>query len=195
MIRQRHIKPDELKNFLTSNIEPLNDQIYGNRYRAAVRLTDDTLLPCVVFQSRKLQVELALRRFHQLRDQNDQYGMVVEVFAAGGSRINDYDIKTVKQSPFAWPLELLKTIHGETVMSWTAFVAEMKDGTMYSYGTSFHFEFFDLPDGYSSADIAKIHSGMVYSQELGLRDFSMDPKNEIQPYREKPFFTCYLREM
>jgi hypothetical protein len=195
VILRRHIKPDELKNFLTSNIEPLSDQIYGSRYRAAVRLTDDTLLPCVVFQSRKSQVELALRRFDQHRDQNDQYRMVVEVFAAGGSRINDYDIKAVEQSPFAWPTEILKTIHGETVMAWTAFVAEMTDGTMYSYGTSFHFEFFDLPDGYSYADIARIHSGMVYSQELGLRNFSMDLQKEIQPYREKPFFTCYLREM
>ena len=195
VIRQRHIKPDELKTFLTSNIEPLSDQIYGNRYRAAVRLTDDTFLPCVVFQSRRSQVELAIRRFDQLRGQNDQYRMVVEVFAAGGSRLNDYDIKRIERSRFAWPLEILKTIHGETVMSWTAFVAEMKDGTMYSYGTSFHFEFFDLPDGYSYADIAKIHSGMVYSQDLGLRDFSMDLQNEIQPYREKPFFTCSLREM
>src|SRR5258707_9075179 len=115
VIRQRHIRPDELKNFLTSNIEPLSDQIYGNRYRAAVRLTDDTLLPCVVFQRRKSQVELALRRFDQLRGQNDQYRMVVEVFAAGGTRISDYDIQTIEH-PFAWPLEVLKTIHGETVM-------------------------------------------------------------------------------
>lgn len=39
----------------------------------------------------------------------------------------------------------LKQIHGETVMSWTAFVVEMTDGRRFSYGSSFRFEFFDLP--------------------------------------------------
>jgi len=53
-------------------------------------------------------------------------------------------------------------------MSWTAFVVEMKDGTRYSFGTSFCFEFFDLPEGYSYKDIAKIHSGMIYSPQQGL---------------------------
>ena len=195
VVQKREIEPEDLTDFLKSSIEPLTDQIYGNRYRAAARLKDDTYLPCVVFQGRKAQVDLALRRFDQLRDQRDQYRMVVESFAAGGSRISDYEIKAVEPSPFAWPLEILRTIHGETVMSWTAFVVEMKDGTKYSYGTSFRFEFFDLPNGYSHADIARIHSGMVYSRELGLRDFSMDLQKEIQPYREKPFFTCYLKEL
>ena len=96
VIRQRHIKVDELANFLKSNIEPLDDRIYGNRYRAAVRLTDDTYLPCVVFQSKKSLVELALRRFDQLRSQPSQYKMVVESFVASGSHINYYEIKTVE---------------------------------------------------------------------------------------------------
>jgi len=195
VIPLRQIKPEVLTNFLKNKIEPLNHESYGNRYRAAVRLIDDTYLPCVVFQSKKAQVDLALRRFQQLRDQSDQYRAVVEVFAAGGSRISDYQIKAIELSPFAWPIQILSTIHGETIMSWTAFVAEMKDGTKYSYGTSFSVEFFDLPHGYSHADIAKIHSGMVYSQELGLRDFSMELQTQIDAYREKPFFTCYLKEL
>ena len=194
-IQQRHINPDELSKFLKSSIEPLPDGIYGNRYRAAVRLLDGTHLPCVVFQSRKSQVELALRRFDQLRNQPSQYNAVVEVFVAGGSRINDYEISEVEPSPYAWPLAILKQIHGETVMSWTAFVVEMRDGTMHSYGTSFCFEFFDMPAGYTYTDIARIHSGMLYSQERGLQAFSLDLQKEIQPYREKPFFTCYLKEL
>jgi hypothetical protein len=194
-IRQRHIDPTELSKFLKSNIEPLNDGIYGNRYRAAVRLLDGTHLPCVVFQSRKSQLELALRRFDQLRNQPSQYTMVVETFAAGGSRIDDYQISEVETSPYAWPLAILKQIHGETTMGWTAFVVEMNDGTMYPYGTSFCFEFFEMPAGYSYADIAKIHSGMLYSQERGLETFSLDLQKEIQPYREKPFFTCYLKQL
>jgi len=194
-IRQRHIDQDQLAKFLKSSIEPLNDSIYGNRYRAAVRLLDGTHLPCVVFQSKKLQVELALYRFNQLQPQPSQYNMVVESFVAKGSRIADYVISEVEPSPYAWPIAVLKQIHGETVMSWTAFVVEMKDGTMHSYGTSFCFEFFDMPTGYSYTDIARIHSGMLYSQEYGLQAFSMDLQKEIQPYREKPFFTCYLKQL
>ena len=192
---QRQINLDKLTNFLKTSIEPLSDQIYGNRYRAAARLTDNTYLPCVVFQSKKSQVELALRRFDQLRTQPSQYRMVVESFVSKGSHIADYQIKAVEPSPFAWPLALLKQIHGETVMSWTAFVVEMKDGKMYSFGTTFCVEFFDLPNGYSYADIARIHSGMVYSQEQGLRDFSIDSLKDVQVYREKPFFTCYLEQL
>ena len=194
-IRQRHINPDELSKFLKNSVEPLNDSIYGNRYRAAVRLLDGTHLPCVVFQSKKLQVELALRRFNQLRPEPSQYNMVVESFVASGSHVVDYQITEVEPSPYAWQLAILKEIHGETVMSWTAFVVEMKDGTMHSYGTSFCFEFFDMPAGYSYTDIARIHSGMLYSQEHGLQAFSMDLQKEIQPYREKPFFTCYLKQL
>ncbi len=194
-IPQRHIKTEDLTNFLKSSIEPLADQIYGNRYRAAVRLTDNTYLPCVVFQSKKLQVELALRRFDQLRGQPGQYKMVVESFVAGGSHIADYEIKSVEASPYAWPLATLKKIHGETAMSWTAFVVEMQDGSMHSYGTSFNFEFFDLPDGYSFGDIAKIHSGMVYSKDRGLESFSIQSQELTLTYRERPFFTCYLKEL
>jgi len=121
--------------------------------------------------------------------------MVVESFVASGSRLADYEIKTVEPSPFAWPLETLKTIYGETTMGWTAFVVEMKDGTMHSYGTRFSFEFFDLPKGYAYSNIAQIHSGMVYSQAGGIVPFSLNALQEIQTYREKPYFTCYLPEL
>jgi len=91
--------------------------------------------------------------------------------------------------------KLLKTIHGETTMGWTAFVAEMKDGSMHSYGTSFNFEFFDLPNRYLHSDIVKIHSGMIYSKVGRLEKFSVEALKEIQPYREKPFFSCYLETL
>lgn len=195
LVPQRQIKVDDLTNFLKTSVEPLTDQIYGSRYRAAARLTDDTYLPCVVFQSRKLNVELALRRFKELQDQASQYKMVVASFVSKGSHVADYQIKAVELSPFAWPLAILKQIHGETVMSWTAFVVEMKDGTMHSFGTSFCFEFFDLPEGYSYQDIARIHSGMTYSPQQGLREFSLDSLQSGRIYREKPFFTCYLDQL
>src|SRR5229473_3064860 len=143
------MKSNELAKFVTDNIEPLKDSIYGNRYRAAAHLTDGTYLPCVVFQSRQAQVQLALRRFKELRWKRSQYRGVVETFVSGGSHVAEYNLKAVEISPFAWPLGLLKTIHGETTMGWTAFVAEMNDGTMHSYGTQFHYEFFELPQAYS----------------------------------------------
>ena len=187
--------PDEIAAFAQQHIEPLPDKIYGNRYRVAAHLKDGTYLPCVVLQSRQAQVELALRRFKELRWKRTQYEAVVESFVSAGSRVSMYNLRDVEVSPYAWPEEILRNIHGETTMGWTAFVTEMKDGTMHSYGTQFNFEFFDLPEGYSHSDIIKIHSGMVYSKARALEEYSLDVLKEIQPYREKPFFTCYLNTL
>ena len=189
------MKLDEMANFAANNIEPLKDKIYGNRYRVAAHLKDGTYLPCVVLQGRLPQVELALRRFKELRWKRSQYRAVVESFVSKGSSVANHQIRDVEASPFAWPIELLKTIHGETTMGWTAFVAEMKDCTMHSYGTSFNFEFFDLPNRYLHSDIVKIHSGMIYSKVGRLEKFSVEALKEIQPYREKPFFSCYLETL
>lgn len=186
---------DELATFLRDNIEPLKDPIYGDRYRAAAHLTDGTHLPCVVFQPRRKLVDLALRRFEELRKNKEQYRDVVASFVADGSSVAYWDIKTVEASPFAWPIRLLKTIHGETAMGWTAFVVEMKDGTMHSYGTQFNVEFFDLPQTYSYQDIARIHSGFVFSEAKKFEQFSMAAIKTVRPYREKPFFTCCLDEL
>lgn len=183
---------DEMARFVTNNIEPLKDPIYGSRYRVAAHLNDGTHLPCVVLQSRQAQVKLALRRF---KEERSNYKSIVETFVACESRVAHYQLKDIEVSPFAWPLELLKTIHGETTMGWTAFVAEMRDGTMHSYGTSLSFEFFDLPVGYSHSDIVRIHSGMAYSKASGLVAFSMKSVQETRPLREKPFFTCYLQTL
>ena len=131
----------------------------------------------------------------ELRWKRSQKLPVITSFVSGSSRIASYDLKSVEPSPFAWPSNILKMIHGETTMGWTAFVAEMRDGTMHSYGTSFRFEFFDLPDSYSYTDIVKIHSGMVYSSATGLQKFSLELLEGCSPLREKPFFTCYLREL
>lgn len=189
------IQTSEIAAFLKNNSEPLKDRFRGDRYRASVFLKDGTYLPCVAFESKQLRVELALRRFDEERNQSSQYPTVVEAFVAAGSCLANYQIQAVEPSPFAWPLETLKTIHGETTMGWTAFVVEMQDGTRHAYGTSYSFEFFDLLKGYTSANIAQIHSGMVYSPAGGMVPFSRNARQEIQTYREKPYFTCYLPEL
>jgi hypothetical protein len=77
---------------------------------------------------------------------------------ASGNRINDYDVVDAAPSRFAPPLALLKQIHGETTMAWTGWVFEMRDGRMFPYGSSFSMKFFQLPDGYSFDDVAKVHN-------------------------------------
>ena len=62
-------------------------------------------------------------------------------------------------------------------MSWTQFVAVMKDGREFSFGTTYSTEFFNMPDGYTAKDVAKI----LPHETRG------DPT-----YRERPFFNCYL---
>ena len=106
--------------------------------------------------------------------------------------MNYYDISKVEASRFAWPLSTLKQIHGETVMSWTAFVVEMTDGRRFSYGSSFRFEFFDLPEGYGHQDIRAIHSRKVHLDAEGTLPFTMDHHKKVNYLREKPFFTCYI---
>ena len=47
---------------ITSRVEPLDDSIYGPRYRCSITLKDGTFLPCVVIQSKDRLVDLAKRR-------------------------------------------------------------------------------------------------------------------------------------
>ncbi len=46
----------------------------------------------------------------------------------------------------------------------------MKDGKCFSFGTAFHFEFFDMPKGYFVEDIDKIinHSYTLQTGEIKL---------------------------
>lgn len=185
-----------IAEFLRREIEPLPDGIYGDRYRVAAYLKDGTYLPCVVFQSRKLQVDLASRRFEQIkREEPNNYRSIVETFVASGSSVADYQIDRVEVSPFAWPLTLLDTIEGETSMGWTAFVAEMDDGRRFSYGTQFHFEFFALPTGYGHQSIRRIESGVIHTDDLGTRPFTLNTDSAVPYLREKAFFSCYFAEL
>jgi len=176
------MKDTDIIKYLKSNIEPIPDDIYGDRYRVAAYLKDGTYLPCVVFQSKRKQVNLALKRFDATRKQSDQYRMVVESFVADCSNVASHDIFRVESSPFAIPLNIIKKISGETSMGWTEFVVEMYDGKRFPYGTAFLVEFFELPDGYRIKDIKEIHCDIDPSESKETRHY----------FREKPFFTCYV---
>jgi hypothetical protein len=186
------VNPTETAAYLRHEIEPLPDEFSGPRHRAAVRLKDGTYLPCVVFQDKERQVDLALRRFEQTRHNPDNHRWVVSSFVTGASQLSEWEVDIVEHSPYAWDIPTLKQIGGETAMSWTAFVTEMRDGRMMPYGTSFSVEFFYLPVGYGFRDIARIHNGMLYSETFGLTPWTPDLHKQVEVYREKPYFTCYL---
>jgi hypothetical protein len=181
---------EQIVNYLKSNIEPIPNYDQAPLYRCAAYLTDGTYLPCVAFQSASRYVDLAMKRFDEsrpkffkLKSSDNQLGYrgIVQTFVTSGNCINDYDIHKVEKSPYAIPLERLKEIKGETSMGWTGFDVLMNDGKIFSFGTSFYNEFFNMPQGYSAIDIRKIIP------------HSVGQKSNVLTYREKPFFCCYTR--
>ena len=181
------MKPEDIAAFVRANIEPLPRA--GPRYSVAAKLTDGTSLPCVVVESVTHVVDLAMRRFEEerLREIKSNSGLtggyrkIVEAFVAAGNRVNYYEIESLQKSDFAIPLARLGEIKGETSMGWTEFYGTMKDGAEFRFGTTFHEEFFEMPQGYSATDIQMIVPA-VRSEE---------PRYE-KVFREKPFFICYI---
>jgi hypothetical protein len=149
-------------------------------------------------------VELAKRRIQEemtgkgvFRNHPDPFGQIVSSFAVKANGVNEYDVVSTTYSTYAPPLALLKQIHGETTMSWTGWVFEMMDGKMYSYGSSFSMEFFDLPNGYSFADVVKVHNHSFVSSGGHLAPLTPGailPANyrELKLLRERVYFTCYI---
>lgn len=84
-------------------------------------------------------------------------------------------------------------------MGWTGFIVKMKDSKMFNFGTSFLFQYFEMPEGYKQSDIAEIinHSYILNSGEIkSYRDSNISNQFEemksIRIYRERPYFECYL---
>jgi hypothetical protein len=182
-------RESEIVDFLKENVTPMKTNYYGTFYRASAYLTDGTYLPCVMFGNPSETLALATRRFVETRNSAFEYNGVVQSFVIAKSTVPIYYISKVELSPYAWPEEILRQIHGETTMGWTAFTAKMSDGKTFGFGTSFNFEFFDLPEGYTFSDIVEIHSGKIVDVSGTEQDFRHDP--EVHYYRERPFFNCY----
>lgn len=179
---------DAIKAFVAS-AEPIVDSYGQTAYRCAAYLTDGLYLPCVAVKSRREWIALALRRIDETRQEADtasllrrrqaraNYEGVVDTFAAAGNRLNDHDVARVEPSPFAIPRRRLADLSGETSMSWTQFVATMRDGSRFSFGTAFHIEFFAMPTGYAATDVVSIEPHKREHADL---------------FRERPFFTCFV---
>lgn len=198
---------EEIIQFLKSEIAPLEDQNIGLGYRASVYLKDGTYLPAVIFRNPKLKIDLAIKRFNDEKSgkgifnwgkDKEAYIEIVKLFVIRGNKINDYDIEKVEKSPFAFPIEILKSIRGETTMAWTGFVARMNDGKIFGFGTSFLMEFFQLPNGYKATDIEEIinHSYISTTGELKSHKVPFfqrpDDYDEKLIHRERPYFECYI---
>jgi hypothetical protein len=186
---------------IISEVEPINDDFYGPRYRCSLTLKDGTLIPCAVIQSKERLVALAKRRIKDEVDGrsrvggSDSYGEIVKVFVAEGNRVNDYDVAAASASRFAIPLGLLSRIQGETTMAWTGWVFRMRDGRSFSYGTRFSTEFFDLPDGYEFSDVQDVVNHSYVTADGSIASLQ---RGGVPPaayrwstlLRERPFFTC-----
>jgi hypothetical protein len=197
---------EEIIEFLKNNIEPLEDKTFGLGYRASVYLTDGTFLPCVIFRNPKTVVNLAIKRFKEEqkgkgifnRSSGLDYYDIVKNFVTNGNCINYYDIDHVEKSKFAFSLKILKQIKGETTMGWTGFAAKMKDGKLFGFGTTFLYQFFQMPNDYSVDDIEEIinHSYVLRSGELRSHCEGFvtrpDEYKDAIVYRERPFFECYI---
>lgn len=183
------------------------DGTEGGTCRCSVTLSDGLELPCVVLKQAAPRVASAITRLEEERAGNgivsvpgDSYIATVLAFTALDSQISPHQIAEVKPSPFAIPWALMNRIDGETLMGWTAWVFEMADGALFPYATSFSCEFFGLPEGYTFADVAKVHSGAFVNAEGGLAQVLDDVEGywasyeagaTPRPFENRPYFTCY----
>jgi hypothetical protein len=194
-----------LLEFMRSGIEPIRDSVYGDGYRCSAHLNDGTYLPCVILRNGDPITELALRRFEEekkgkgiFRKNDEGYKAIVKHFLTSGNCVNAHDITRVEPCRYAIPLTLLNQIHGETTMSWTGFVLEMRDGKYVAFGTTFLCEFFTIPEPYSFADVVAVHNHSYVTQtgELkSLREGFMEAPSDYDQKlvnRERPYFVCYV---
>ena len=190
------MEASEIIEFCKAKINPITNTPL---YRCSVTMVDGLYLPCVIITNKQRQIDLAIRRFQECRDAEPSilkrifgktkpknllfdYRHIVSHFVCSGNIINDYEIKSMSECPYAISQERMFEIKGETSMGWTQFTAQMKDGKEFEFGTTFNTEFFDMPDGYTSKDIVKI----IPAERGSPRNF------EMNILREKPFFTCYI---
>lgn len=194
---------DAIHEFIANHPSDWDDEVYGVGYRCAAMLKDGTELPCLLIRPKKPLTELAIRRFKEERfgrsvfaNSKDGYRQIVESFVSGGNRVNDHEIQSISKSQSAIPKALLDQIHGETFMSWTGWVFEMSDGRLFSYGSTFNFAFFQLPEGYTYSDITGVHIHSYVDAEGRIQDLRQltDYSNYYASpdlYRERVFFECY----
>lgn len=145
----------QLRQWLQAEVTPAS--VHKERhFNAAVFLLDGTYLPCVSFKA------------------GDRQSASSRI-----SLLSVYHIAAVERSRFALPAGLVEGLcqTGETRMSWVSFVGRMRDGTEHWFGSSYHLEFFEMPQGYSADQLVEIF-----------------PHRSLtgQCYEALPFFECFV---
>ncbi|MDC7998466.1 hypothetical protein [Gilvibacter sediminis] len=198
---------EEKIKFLKENVEPIYDEICGNGYRASVYLKDGTYLPCVRFRNPDHKTNQAIKRLDEERKgksifsstSGHGYKEIVELFVTTGNRISEFDIARIELSPYAFSKEILSQIRGETSMGWTGFCAKMTDGKVFGFGTSFSFDFFQMPDGYTAKDVIEIINHSYYAKDGTIKKHKIGSTMQRADYNaelinlSRPFFDCYLK--
>lgn len=204
-LKDGFMKETAIIDFLKKNIKPLEDNIYGKKYQATVTLNGNLVIPCVQFLNTKKITDLAIKRFEEerkkkgiLKYSKNPYNEIVRHFLTKQNVITSNEIIQLKKSRNAFPLELFKKIHGETLMSWTGFVLRMSDGNYFNFGTTFSFDFFELPDNYEFSDVTEIinhsyidESGKIQNYRKSWKSAFENHEN-LKIYREMTYFNCYL---
>jgi hypothetical protein len=187
----------EIVTYAMRQIEPTPDLAGVPAFRCAAHLKDGLYLPCVLLRATNPQIDLALRRFAETAVQEERteqerktflrrlfatavpFGLtdIVKTFVATGNRVNSWHLDRIESSPFALPLARLQEIQGETRMGWTQFVGVMRDGKQFSFGTTYHTQFFEMPPSYTATDVVRIIPGEAVAGPT---------------YRERPFFECFI---
>lgn len=196
----------DLQAYFEKHKEP-GDGDEGETCRCSVILTDGLKLPCVVLKPAAPRVASVITRLEDERAGNsiirvpgDAYIAAVAAFTALDSQISPHQIAEVRPSPYAIPWDLMNRVEGETLMGWTAWVFEMTDGALFPYATSFSCEFFGLPEGYTFADVAQVHSGFYVNAKGGLSRVLDDVDSYWaayeagtvpRPFENRPYFICY----
>lgn len=191
------MKRSEIIDFLEGNVE--TDSVDGGReFRASVHLRGGVFLPCVVFRGLSEQVSLLGGRFDdKIRASvgaKDAFSQIL-AFTLGRNAVKSSCIVKIERSRNAMPREILAQIRGETLMSWTGFVLKMNDGKMFSFGTTFDFRFFALPDGYGFGDVAEVvnHSYVDRDGTIQMyRRHSLRDLDGVEIFHDMDYFSCYM---
>ncbi len=88
-------------------------------------------------------------------------------------------LKELTLSDYAISPPRLAEIKDETSMGWTEFYATMEDGKEFCFGTTFHIEFFCMPEDCTAKNIVKITPAV-----------RGEPRKYEQVYQERPFLNA-----
>ena len=192
------MKEQEIQDFLVNSIEPIENDLYGKKYRASVILKGNITLPCVAFLDKQTYIDLAIRRFDESHKQPKK---MISAFVTEQNMLNPNEIIRIEQCRNAMPLSLLQKIQDETLMSWTGFVLKMSDGNCFNFGTSFSFDFFDLPQNYAFSDVVEIINHSYVDKNGTLKRYRDSWKSAFENletltvYRELSHFNCYINSL